>query len=296
MNTSGVNTSGVNPKIIDYIQRHRATYTKEAIREGLVRDGFASAEIEAGFQAVEAGQAPPKARLSGRFWLIFLGYIVVLYGLTLLLFGLTPSGLFIVPILAVPLVIAAGISVLIAALSRSAALGATSGIVLVFAMPFVFLVVIAGSCLALTAPFLFAPQPPPPRSGTVELHIDPPLEFDGSGAAQCSGDTNGEIVFVSAESVGTLDGSMVRVSADVSRSFTNVNIELHSGDPALPPTAVYGGGAEAPGSASDVEIDREPGGLSGTITFERVAGFDPQGGTDPIEPATISGSLTWRCD
>lgn len=288
----------MNRRIADYIQRHRATYTKEALRQSLLQRGYNPAEVEEAFAAVEAGQVPP-AGLTLRFWLIFIGYIVVLYGLTLVLFGLTPAGLFIVPILAVPLVLAAGASILIAALNRSAALGVTSGIVLVFVLPFVFLVVIAGSCLALTAPLLFTPQPPPPRSGAIDLRIDAPLSFEGSASATCSSNTeDGRVAYVSSEDAGTVDGDKIRVFVDMSFSDGYLNVELY-GEASGPPSRVYSGGAgqAGPPGRGEVDIDAAPGANSGTVTFDQLPGIAPETGeAADVDPPAISGTLTWRCD
>lgn len=279
----------MNRRIADYIQRHRAVYTKDALRQMLLQQGYNPAEIEETFAAVEAGQLPPTG-LTLRFWLIFIGYLLLLYGIPLVLFGLTPGGLFVVPILGVLLFIAAGISILVAALSRSAAMGLTSGLVLVFVLPIVFLVLLAGSCLALVAPILFAPQPEPPRNGTLELHIDPPMSFDGSGDAICYVDETGAVYSLTAFDVARLDGDTVSVYADIGTSFGEFSISLQE-DSTGRPLQSYGRGA-----SGEVHVNARERGLSGEITFEDLPGHYPFGASDSGEIEPISGTVAWDCD
>lgn len=281
----------MNRKIADYIQRHRAVYTKDALRQMLLQERYDPAEIEEAFAAVEAGRVPPPG-LTLRFWLIFIGYLLLLYGLPLVLFGLTPAGPFIVPILGVLLLIAAGISILVAALSRSAAVGLTSGLILVFAMPFVFLVIVAGSCLALVSPILFAPQPELPRNGTLEIEIEPPLEFEGTGLAVCYLEQSGQVYSISATDVGRLDGQTVTVYTDFSVMPTNLGIELHEGTYDSRTALVYSNGP--PGT--DVEVDANPDRRSGTMTFENLEGVSPGESGEPGETDRISGTIHWDCD
>lgn len=275
----------VNPRIADYIQRHRATYTKDALRQTLLQQGYDPAEVEQAFAAVEAGQVPP-ARLSGRFWLIFLGYIVVLYGLTLLLFGLTPAGLFIVPILAVPLVIAAGISVLVAALSRSAALGLTGGIVMVFVIPFIFLVIIAGSCFAITAPLLFAPQLPAPPGGTIEVTIGQEL-FSADGAS-CTVSETGQVLSVQGEVVGGPEPIFASVDSGSSGGFEesrNAWLTISIGERMYQNT-----------STLDVRIEElSAQGVTGSVVFRNLPLAPSDGAIETPRTPRIDGTLSWRC-
>ena len=291
----------MNPRIVDYIQRHRARYTREALRAALLRDGFNDAEIEDAFRAVESGQVPPPARLSGRVWLYLIGLIVVLYGLTLLGFALAPGGPFIAAILAVPLLVAAGISVLVAALNRSAALGVTSGLVTVFVVPVALWFLIAGSCLALTAPLIFSEPPPPTYAGTLEIEIDPPLAFEGSGQAFCTIHPEGQGFNVYSEGLGTLEGMQVSVSIDRYEGSDapgapapgsvapGVLVSLVPADTGEPVTYHY-----APESRADLEVEGQ--GLAGRVEFRDLLLGSEGLGVRPGIPESISGLINWRCD
>ena len=274
----------VNPRITDYIQRHRATYTKDALRQMLLQQGYDPAEVEQGFVAVESGQVRP-ARLTARFWLIFVGYIVALYGITLLLFGITPAGLFIVPILAIPLVIAAGISVLVAALSRGAAMGTTGGIVMVFVLPFIFWVIIAGGCFAMTSPFLFTPQTPLPRSGFIQVQSEPAVIAFG-GRATCSFSESGQVVSVFHDEFG--GESTAGVDAGSSAGFNVSRTALV--------TIIQGGVTyqSQPGTRMVIQ-ELSPRGMTGTISYQDLPRIR-DGRGEPGAPITISGRVIWECD
>ena len=278
----------MNPRIADYIQRHRATYTKDAIRQGLLRDGFDPGEVDETFRALESGVTPPTRGLSGRQWAIFLVYIVVLYGLTLLAFALTPAGVFVVPFLAIVLFVAAGISALVAALSRPLSTGVTTGLVLVFALPLALLIVLAGSCLALFAPVLFTPQAPPARSGSMEVAIEP-IGFSGSGEATCQVNQNSETLSVFAASLGSVDEGEVNVSVE-----SQTPAGFGASREAFVMISIGDVGSYANEPTADVTLRLS--GQGGTVTFEDLplTPFDDNVQTNL--PRTIDGTVTWRCD
>ena len=286
-------------RITDYIQRQRRRYTRDAIREQLLRRGYPPADVEEGFRLVETGYAPPKAELSLGFWLAFIGFLVVLYGGTIAAIAFfTPLGAFAVPVLGVLLLVAAIVAILLAATNRDAALGITSGIVVAFLIPFVFLVVIAGSCLALLVSLGGMGGPPPPPAGRMSVHIEPPLAHDGSGPAYCSVTPDGSTLSVYTAPTGSNSGELLNASLEVSRSessasaqrFTNVTITAFP-EPGQPATQY----TNAPSSV--IQLDPADDLRSGAVRFvdlERLP--QPPGAGPAAGPTTISGRISWQCD
>ena len=138
-----------NRLITDYILRQRRTYTRDAIREALLRRGYRPEEVEEAFRAVESGEAPPAATLSGRFWLGYLGYIVLLYLLVVVAYVALAgaSAAAVAGALAFFLVIGVIVSAVVAALNRSLALGMARGVAVAAIVPFLIVVVIGGLCV-----------------------------------------------------------------------------------------------------------------------------------------------------
>ena len=145
----------------------------------------------------------------------------------------------------------------------------------------------------------------------MELRIDPPLDFEGSGAAYCQplGDSGGLSIYAQEGGLGTMGGRTVHASVD---SYTADVIP--EGGPAPAPGP---GGEQAPNvyvslpprsetdppqewfasPQSRVEIDAAPDGLSGSVTFEGLepAVFDaPNPGV--VDGGSISGTITWQCE
>ena len=283
-------------RITDYIQRQRRRYTRDAIREQLLRRGYAADQVEEGFRLVETGYAPPEAQLSVRFWVTFIGFLLVLYGGTVaaVAFG-TPFGPIAAPILGVLLFLAAIVSIVLAAVNREAALGVTSGLVIVFVIPFVFLVVIAGSCLALLVSMTGGMTGPAPQTrGSIELSIDPPLAFQSAGGASCSPPEPGPSFSIFSDPLPQFDGTTVSVSMDSSgpaqASSTNVFIAVQRDD-GTGPAAHYGTTPQ-----SRIEIELEPDGRSGSVRFFDLGRMPGEPGALAAGPATISGEMSWQCD
>ena len=162
----------MDPEIIRYILEHRTVYTPEAIRRRLVESGHDPAEVDAARRAVESGNLPPpppgeppwdlpegrippsipselppgkRAWETGRFWLAFVAYCALLYGISLLLFwqNFTEAGWIFA---LVALFAGSAACVVLWGRNRPAAMGLLSGILTVTLIPFVGCVVIAGLC------------------------------------------------------------------------------------------------------------------------------------------------------
>ena len=139
----------MNPQILRYITANRDTYTREAITRQLIARGHDPAEID---QAWELIEPRPEGMLprDRTFWRYFFIYIVVLYGLTFVVYALRlrdePFGGVAWMILGVFLLLGALTSTLLVRAKRAAAKGAVSGMLIAVLIPFVTLVVIAGLC------------------------------------------------------------------------------------------------------------------------------------------------------
>ena len=142
----------MNQQILRYITDNRDTYTREVITRRLTEAGHDPAEIEQAWESIEPRIVP---RSEGglpediAFW--FTVYVVVLYGLTFVVYALG-IGEFAI-ILAVFLLLGARFSIRVVQdlgrTSRAVATGAASGLLIAAVIPFVFLVIIAGLCSAM---------------------------------------------------------------------------------------------------------------------------------------------------
>ncbi|MDQ3689586.1 MAG: hypothetical protein M3406_06035 [Chloroflexota bacterium] len=290
----------MDPRIADYIRANRKKYTREVIREQLVTAGHDPAEIDATWAALDAPDPDAVAGEGfwGRFWLFLVGLNVAVFLIVVLVSGLLNS-----IVVAVALGIALSIGALMAwgivAATGPAKMGGTTAIVIGGVIPLVFALLIGGSCYALVGSI--GPPPPPAHEGVIELAIEPPLDFDGSGSALCQphGTSTGFSVF--SQELGFIEGRAVTVSVD--------SYATEAGPDGAPAPAPGPGGEEAPNvfvslqpraendparewfatPQARVEIDAAPDGLSGTVTFEEL---------EPAEPGAdaISGTITWECE
>jgi hypothetical protein len=291
----------VDPRIVEYIKANRRHYTDQAIRQRLLDAGYSAADIDATWAAVDIPD--PDRTIGPRFWRYFWIWVLVTYALGFLLVALptgmlTGFGMVAAFFFAALLGVALLISWAIVAAVQPARLSAPVALAIGGIVPFLFLFLVAGTCYALVGSF--GPPPEPARSGTMELAIDPPLEFSASGPAYCQshGEATGYGVYT--DPLGVIDGRAVTVSLDV----------FASGDPNAPgtdqpnlfinlsPTAgsgehvAYGSSPE-----SSIELDAVADGSSGTVAFENLTGsaFAESGEVQAdVEP--ISGSLSWSCD
>ena len=142
----------MNQQILRYITANRDTYTREAITRRLTEAGHDPAEIEQAWESIEPRIVP---RSEGglpediAFW--FTIYVVVLYGLTFVVYALGIGELAI--ILGIFLLLGAMVSTRMVRSSRvvatAVAKGVVSGLLIAALIPFVFLVIIAGLCTAM---------------------------------------------------------------------------------------------------------------------------------------------------
>ena len=138
----------MNQQILRYITDNRDTYTREVITRRLIEAGHDPAEIEQAWESIEPRIVP---RSEGglpediAFW--FTVYVVVLYGLTFVVYALGIGELAI--ILGIFLLLGAMISTRMVRSSTAVAKGAASGLLIAALIPFVLLVIIAGLCTAM---------------------------------------------------------------------------------------------------------------------------------------------------
>jgi hypothetical protein len=300
----------MDPRIADYIRANRRRYTREAIRQQLIEAGHEPAEIDATWAALDAPDADDVAGEGfwGRFWLFLVGINAAIFLIVVLATGMLNS-LVLAVVLGVALVIGALIAWGIVAATGPTQMGRTTAMVIGGVIPLVFALLIGGSCYALVG--AIGPPPPPPLSGVIELHIDPPLSFDASGPALCQiqEDGSGFSIYSQEGSLGSIEGRPVHASVD---SFSNVAPPEGAGptpapDPGGEPEQLLNayvsllprGESDPPREwyatpESRLELDTRPDRLSGTLTFEGLQSieFDGQPGTDEN---SISGTMTWTC-
>ena len=125
----------------------------------------------------------------------------------------------------------------------------------------------------------------------MQLQIDPPLDFEGSGVATCQTYTGGPGFSVFAEDLGAIDGRVVNVSLDAGTPTMSLFVGLNPQREGSPPGVTY---LDARGAA--VNFDGPNTGLSGTVTFENLAPEPIERPPDEPEPEPISGTITWTCD
>ena len=288
----------MNPEIKRYLDEHGATYTPEALRRGLLEAGYDPAEVESALGEWQAIAADPATTAGDRrrFWSWAVGLhaaVLVLIAVASLVIGSFAAGSWgLLVILAVVLLIGLGISGLV-----GRGVVQRSGLVAALSVPAASALLIGGSCLALGGSYLLRA---PPRTGVMELKIDPPLSFEGSGVAQCDnfGGTGAFVVW--ADNLGTLDGSYLSLNLDSSTGKApsgpespNLSITLFpSGNE---PPASYIPVAYSPIFSTRIELNASPDGRSGTASFEGLEPFmlDRPAGDTGLDP--ISGTVTWTC-
>lgn len=286
----------MNPEIKRYLDENGATYTPDALRRGLVEAGHDSAEVDAALREWEAQATDPASVVTDRrrFWLLAVGLhagVLVLIAIASLVIGSFATGAWwLLVVLAVALLIGLGISGLIGRGSVQ------SGLTAALVLPAISALLIGGSCLALGGSYLLRA---PPRTGVMDLHIESPLSFDGSGVARCDNFGGNSSFVVWADDLGRLDGGMVSVSLDSSDSskgpvptgpsIPNLNITLYAQGTDQPV-------GYSPIFSTRIELDASPDGRSGTLRFEGLEpGLmdKPPGQVPDLE--SISGTVTWTC-
>lgn len=283
----------MKPEIEAYLREHGATYTTEALRRSLLDAGYEPAEVDAALQEWEAAprDAAPSATDRRRFWRwafgLHLAVLAIIAAVSMVIGSFFTGTWGLLVILAVVLLIGLGISGMI---GRGMLRG--SGLAVALIVPVISALLIGGSCLALGGYYLFRP---PPRSGVLELQIEPPLSFSGSGVAQCDNFGGTSAFLVSAEDVGMLDGRTVTVFLDASAPTgaqqTNLSIHLQpqtENEPPVSYSTIF---------STRLELEASPDGRSGTLGFEGLepgVGEEPPGETPGLE--AISGTVTWTCE
>lgn len=173
----------MNQQLLDYLRENRTRYTREALRRTLIDAGYVPAEVDEAFAALEAEEAggpsaaagvahatpamPTAPEASGwqesttprrekeavstspRFWLVFIGFVLAVYGLGgFLVAALGQSGAL------------AGILVLGALIGgavgwamkreedRPLAMGLGCGVLFSIGLPFIAVGVLFGLCVA----------------------------------------------------------------------------------------------------------------------------------------------------
>jgi hypothetical protein len=287
----------MDPRIVDYIRDNRRRYTREAIFQQLIDAGYTPEAIQATWAALETPD--PDATVGegfwSRFWVYLIGANVVVFLGVVLLTGMHGSGGG--PILAVILGIALAIGGLIAwaivAATGPAKMGRGTALAVGTIIPLAFALLIGGSCYALVGGL--GVGGPAPLAGTMEITIEKPESFVGSGVASCSSQPDSFGVF--ADEVGRLDGRPINVSIDVRTAEAgellspNLTIYLLSDSPAQQEIG-YTSSAN-----SRVVVDPAAGPFAGSLTFtdlEPVEPVDPSA-SPPMEGGSISGSITWEC-
>jgi len=295
----------MDPRIADFIRDNRQRYTREAIRQQLIEAGHDPVEIEATWAALDAPDPDATAGEGfwGRFWLFLAGLNIGVFLLVFLLTGMWNSSVLAV-VFAIALIIGALMAWGTVAATGPAKLGRTTALVIGGVIPLVFALLIGGSCYALAG--AIPPPPPPAASGVMELHIDPPLSFDGSGRATCQPYSGGDGFSIFGESLGLVDGRMLTASfesfgtavepeggpAPAPAPGSNANVNLYV---SLHPTAEV----DPPRDwfiipESQVEIDAASDVFSGTVIFDGLGTPPDAGAGDPGD--LISGTLSWTCE
>ena len=299
----------MDPRIADFIRDNRRRYTREAIRQQLIEAGHDPAEIDATWAALDAPDPDEAAGEGfwGRFWLFLVGLNVAIFLLvvfaTNMIASLTQGSFVLAIVLAIALAIGALIAWGIVAATGPTKLGRTTAMVVGGVIPLIFALLIGGSCYALVGSI--GPPPPPAARGVMELQIDPPLAFDGAGAATCQPYAEGSGFSIYSEEVGRIDGRALSASfelygltadeggpapAPVPGIEQNLNlyVSLFSRSESDPPRDWF----VIPGT--QVEVNDAADALSGTVTFEGLGRPPDAGVGDPDD--RISGTLSWTCE
>jgi hypothetical protein len=296
----------MKPEIEAYLREHGATYTSDALRKALIAAGHDPADVDAAiseWESTRAGEATAAAGgtkdertfRNGALG-VHVGALVAAFLIVIIFNGTDALGIAVIGavVLAIFLAIGLAISYLI-----GRALLPRTGAMVALVVPVISAFALGGTCLAIMDGMIATPATP----GLVELQIEPPLSFEGSGAANCYVQPDAAGVSLSAENLGTLDGRVVSVSVDSyaddpnvpapapepgARANVSMYIALNSTSESELPFAY------APIFSSRLEIDASPDRRFGTITFEGLAPEPTEGDQVPGEP--ISGTLTWTCE
>ena len=273
----------MRPEIEAYLRENGAKYTTKALRQQLIHAGHEPAEVDAALQESEAARAPQLAAttaMRSRFWLWVWGINVAgLVVATIWAFQASSRAYAgAVPIvLGFFLLIGLGISGLI---GRSM-LG--RGVWVALIVPAVVTLLLTGTCMALFGP----PSGLSSRSGTVELTIDGPLGFSGSGSAVC--EVYPTYVNVFANDVGPIGDRVVGVTIGTGEANGS------QGDALLGIDIVNQSTGEGSSYAQALfPMNGPSNGVSGTVTFEGLRKLLSE--SPIVDPDLISGTVSWTCE
>lgn len=285
----------MNPEIKGYLDEHGATYTRDALRMGLLDAGHDPALVDEALRDWEAartsGDRVAGGRTFGRWagW-FHLGALAATFVLIVALKGFDSAGIALggVGVLAVVMIIGWLISSLI-----GRALLPRTGLTFALVAPAISAVALGGTCFALLNTTITAP----PRNGTVELEILAPLAFEGSGGADCYMQTGGGVQ-INSHDLGTLDGKSVVAfvywyGTGAAGPAGNADLSI-----SLNPTSASESVSYTAAATGRLTVDASADGRAGTMQFEDLS---PElverplpSGSPDLEP--ISGSLRWTCE
>ena len=287
----------MNPEIEAYLRQHGARYTTEALRKQLIHAGYDPAEIDLALRETEVVRGPQLAEVRAsrsRFWLSALGlHLAALVLVSIWVFTRNYTyAPFAAIILGLMLLVGLGISGLIgrAFLPRN-------GLAFALIVPVISAVGLSGICLATIGG---SPIQIPPGPGVLELHIDAPLSFDGSGVAQCYLSEGGFSLY--GPDLGTLDGRLVSASlstvgdpsaqTSATGSYRTVSMSVSL----IPRVGTEGETLYGTGDPT-FELDAPSNGLSGSVSFEGLVGelIEPLASGE-AGPGPISGTISWTCE
>lgn len=286
----------MNPKIEDYLRKNGAEYTTKALRGQLLKAGYEATEIDAALQETEAARAPRLARtkaLRSQFWAVaWVTNFVVLLAVTALVGSNTYAGAVFI-VLGIVMLLGLGISGII-----GTALLPGRGLLFAVAVPVVVALLLGGTCFAMMQPGSGTGMPAPTRyPGTVELRIEAPLAFAGSGSAMC--ETDADLFSVFADDLGAIGdkhvslflngtGSPVVQPGEGEERKVYVEVRISEFNPKV-------GYVFASQSMEQGFPIRPATGASGTISFEGM--MQQETGASPLPDVdSISGTITWTCD
>jgi hypothetical protein len=300
-------TRAMRPEIKRYLDENGARYTSEALRGALLQVGHDPAEVDAAlqeWQSEHAGAfAGEESRRRFRRWTIWLhlGVLLAVFVLVILLDGAQASAV-------APAAIAAGVLAVLLLLGWAIssmigrALLPRTGIAVALIVPVISALGLGGTCLAIMSGSPFGRPPPPTVSGTMQLTVQPPMSFEGSGHATCQGQP-GVSMSVFAENLGTLEGANVSVSLDRFEQGAEPNARRASGSSQdVNLSITLSRAPDNPGSqgwlrTSDTQLslDAAADGLSGTIVFQDLGPVETGDPNAPAGGQPISGSVSWTC-
>lgn len=161
----------MNPQLLAYLRENRGRYTPEALRRTLIDAGYVPTDVDEALAALEAEDAggqpvvastapagwlattPPRDKesvsTSPRFWLVFIGYVLAVYGLAGFLAAVLGGNAGLVGLLAVGALIGGAVGWATKRdEDRPLAMGLGCGVLFAIGLPFIALGVLFGLCVA----------------------------------------------------------------------------------------------------------------------------------------------------